>query len=98
MPSPPRGVICHAEAEFESEPSGYLPGVLHEPVDIDRGACGTSSSLRFAVLSEVPQQPVGKRMPRIIRVVGVDVEAETSRGSRPKAASRGNPVLLRVNA
>ena len=37
-------------------------------------------------------------MPRVVRVVGIDVEAETPRGSSSEAASRGNPILLRVNA
>src|SRR5258706_8038258 len=98
MPGPPRGVIGCPQAEFDGEPPGYLPGVLHEPIDIDRGPGGTGASLRFAVLREVPQQSVGKGMPGVVRVVGIDVEAEAPRGSSPEAATCGNPVFLRVNA
>ena len=37
-------------------------------------------------------------MPRVVRIVGVDVEAEASGGSGPETAARGDPILLGVDA
>src|SRR5436190_20886031 len=37
-------------------------------------------------------------MSRVVRIIGIHVEAEAPPGSSPKAASRSDAVLLRVNA
>jgi hypothetical protein len=48
-------------------------------------------------LREVAEETVRKRMPGVVRVVGVDVEAEATCRSRPEPAPRSDPVLFRVN-
>ena len=62
-------------------------------IDVPAGRVRAWDSLYCVKFAE---EAVRKRMPGVVRIVGVHVEAEAAGRSRPEPAAHGNPVLPRL--